>query len=146
MKSLDPVSDPTLAQRVLSYSGCMTIPASCCQSMRQLLEDEGIDTSDLPPRSPDLKPIEHQWDIIVQSFDPIIPGCTWRCSGAQWCSGPDSLFWAVCMEICREIETVQIKKNAQKCRNIFKQCISHIFNDKKVAYSIIYFYIHIFVL
>ncbi len=35
---------------------------------RQFLEDEGIDTIEWPPRSPDLNPIEHPWDIMFQSI------------------------------------------------------------------------------
>ncbi len=35
---------------------------------RQFLEDEGIDTIEWPPRSPDLNPIEHLWDIMFRSI------------------------------------------------------------------------------
>uniref|UniRef100_A0A8C4SSF1 Transposase n=1 Tax=Erpetoichthys calabaricus TaxID=27687 RepID=A0A8C4SSF1_ERPCA len=35
---------------------------------RQFLEDEGIDTIDWPPRSSDLNPIEHLWDIMFRSI------------------------------------------------------------------------------
>uniref|UniRef100_A0A674M9I2 Tc1-like transposase DDE domain-containing protein n=1 Tax=Takifugu rubripes TaxID=31033 RepID=A0A674M9I2_TAKRU len=35
---------------------------------RQFLEDEGIDTIDWPPRSVDLNPIEHLWDIMFRSI------------------------------------------------------------------------------
>ena len=34
----------------------------------QLQEDEGIDTIECTPRSPDLNPIEHFWDIIFRSI------------------------------------------------------------------------------
>ncbi|TWW65000.1 DnaJ -like protein subfamily C member 2 [Takifugu flavidus] len=35
---------------------------------RQFLEDEGFETIDWPPRSPDLNPIEHLWDIMFRSI------------------------------------------------------------------------------
>ncbi len=35
---------------------------------RQFLEDEGIDTIECPPRSPDLNPKEHLWDIMFRSI------------------------------------------------------------------------------
>ncbi len=35
---------------------------------RQFLEDEGIDTIECPPRSPDLNLIEHLWDIMFRSI------------------------------------------------------------------------------
>uniref|UniRef100_A0A674NEM2 Tc1-like transposase DDE domain-containing protein n=1 Tax=Takifugu rubripes TaxID=31033 RepID=A0A674NEM2_TAKRU len=35
---------------------------------RQFRKDEGINTIDWPPRSPDVNPIEHLWDIM---FRPI---------------------------------------------------------------------------
>ncbi len=35
---------------------------------RQFLEDEGIDTIECPPRSPDLNPIKHLWDIMFWSI------------------------------------------------------------------------------
>ncbi len=35
---------------------------------RQFLEDLGTDTIEWPPRSPDLNPIEHLWEIMFQSI------------------------------------------------------------------------------
>ncbi len=35
---------------------------------RQFLEDEGIDTTEWPPRSPYLNPIEHLWNIMFRSI------------------------------------------------------------------------------
>lgn len=35
---------------------------------RQLLEDEGIDTIKWPAWLPDLKPIEHHWDVMFLSI------------------------------------------------------------------------------
>ncbi len=37
---------------------------------RQFLEDKGIDTIEWPPRSPDLNPKEHLWDILFHSIRP----------------------------------------------------------------------------
>uniref|UniRef100_A0A673ZT04 Tc1-like transposase DDE domain-containing protein n=1 Tax=Salmo trutta TaxID=8032 RepID=A0A673ZT04_SALTR len=39
--------------------------AGVCQ---QFLQEEGIDAMDWPARSPDLKPIEHIWDIMSRSI------------------------------------------------------------------------------
>lgn len=35
---------------------------------RQLLENEETDTNNWPPRSPDLNPVEHFWNIMFRSI------------------------------------------------------------------------------
>ncbi len=68
MKSLDPLSEPTLVQWVLGSSCCTTMPGFMWREFSQFLEDEEIDTIEWLPRSPDLNPTEHLWDIMFRSI------------------------------------------------------------------------------
>ncbi len=84
MKSLEPLSDPTLVQWVLGSSGC----TQCGESMQAVLEDEGIDTIEWAPTlawpKSNRTPLGHYVSVHLTP-----PGCTSDCPGAQWCSGPD---------------------------------------------------------
>ena len=43
--------------------------------VRQLIEQESIETLPLPTMSPDMNPIEHLWDVIGRKLNERVPAC-----------------------------------------------------------------------
>lgn len=86
IKSLDPLSDPTMAQGILGSSYCTTMPnlmwwehAGSSRRMNELI--------------PLTVPI-FDWHKSIRSplghhASAHLPGCTSDCPGDQWCPGPD---------------------------------------------------------
>lgn len=60
-----PYADAVGPGFLLVHNNARTHVARVCG---QFFEDGGIDTIEWPPRSPDLNPMEHIWDIIFRSI------------------------------------------------------------------------------
>ena len=85
-------------------------PIHTAQKVRQWFEDNGVDTSDWPPYSPDLNPIEHIWKALKELVMKMFPEVDGKGKSEEqklaWNALPVGLFESLVESMPRRIEAV----------------------------------------